>query len=108
MMTDKEQLEWIWKNCKVVHFPGGGDYPLEHVAAANKDSREKIEHCMEFGGGWSAENRWDKVALNAGDSLDPDFDYQVSFDNGKNWVLSSFSVAMGGLLYMRRPKKALV
>jgi len=105
-MTDKEKLEWIWENCKVVYFPGKGDYPLEHVKSSNKDLRREIEHCMEFGGGWSAENRWEACSMIAGSSLDPDYEYQVSLNGGKDWVHCSFSVVVANLLYMRRLKKS--
>jgi rubrerythrin len=31
-------LVWLLANCKVIHWPGGGHYPIEHAPAANKDS----------------------------------------------------------------------
>ena len=43
-LTDKEQLEWLWSNCRIVYFPGHGQYPIEHRPFANKDSRDIIEH----------------------------------------------------------------
>jgi hypothetical protein len=27
---------WIVANCKIIHWPGGGHYPIEHAPAANK------------------------------------------------------------------------
>ena len=47
-MTDKEQLEWLWSNCRIVYFPtnGVGVYPIEHQPFAHKDSRDMIEQHM--------------------------------------------------------------
>lgn len=50
-MTDetaqiRQQLEWLWANCKIVAWPDGGEYPLEHNLAANKDMRVAIEAVM--------------------------------------------------------------
>lgn len=40
------QLEWLWANCRIVHYPGGLEYPLEHTEAAQKRMRVMIENCM--------------------------------------------------------------
>lgn len=37
------ELEWVWNNCKIVFFPEGGAYPIEHNPNADKDSRILIE-----------------------------------------------------------------
>lgn len=40
----REQLEWLWSNCKIVHWPKRqGAYPIEHAPAANKCGRWLIE-----------------------------------------------------------------
>lgn len=31
-------LEWLLANCKIIHWPGGGHYPIEHAPAAKKES----------------------------------------------------------------------
>lgn len=31
-------LEWLLANCKIIHCPGGGHYPIEHAPAAKKDA----------------------------------------------------------------------
>ena len=49
MKTHKEQLEWMWKNCKIVLYDVGGDYPIEHNLNAGKDSRRFIEEEMDSG-----------------------------------------------------------
>lgn len=40
------QLDWLWANCRIIHWPETGEYPFEHNPRANKDSRESIESCM--------------------------------------------------------------
>lgn len=39
----KSQLEWLWKNCRIVYFPKDEGYPIEHVPYLNKDMRSVIE-----------------------------------------------------------------
>jgi hypothetical protein len=40
---EAQQLEWLWKNCKIVFHPADGSYPIEHNPHAQKDSRALIE-----------------------------------------------------------------
>ena len=37
------QLEWLWKNCRIVYYPKDEGYPIEHTLAAEKDMRSVIE-----------------------------------------------------------------
>jgi hypothetical protein len=46
-MKPEEMLEWLWANCKIVYWPSGGQYPVEHDLAAHKDMRTTIEHYAE-------------------------------------------------------------
>lgn len=40
----RQQLEWLWSNCKIIYWPKRqGVYPIEHAPAANKDGRWLIE-----------------------------------------------------------------
>lgn len=39
------ELEWLWKNCRIIYFPPGL-YPVEHNPHANKLSRDFIESFM--------------------------------------------------------------
>lgn len=40
---DTERLDWLFENCKIIHWPGGGHYPIEHSPACNKDGRGLLE-----------------------------------------------------------------
>lgn len=40
------QLDWLWANCRILHWPETSEYPFEHNPRANKDSREFIESVM--------------------------------------------------------------
>jgi hypothetical protein len=42
----KEFLAWILQNCKIIHWPGGGHYPIEHAPAANKDGVMLLQMAM--------------------------------------------------------------
>lgn len=44
----RQQLEWLWANCKIVAWPGGDDYPIEHNPHALKDNRALIEALMPY------------------------------------------------------------
>lgn len=46
-MSDKEQLEWLWANCKIVYWPRNDGYPIEHNPYAKKYARNLIEQEME-------------------------------------------------------------
>jgi hypothetical protein len=37
---------WIVANCKIIHWPGGGHYPIEHAPAANKDGIPHLKAAM--------------------------------------------------------------
>lgn len=44
----REQIEWLWANCKIVYWPrSANEYPIEHNPYANKDSRQLIEERMK-------------------------------------------------------------
>lgn len=45
-LSDKEQLEWLWANCRIIYYPMDGRYPFEHTSNVNKDMREFIEKEM--------------------------------------------------------------
>lgn len=40
------QLEWIFANCRIIYFPPGNEYPVEHSMLANKDMRAELEKYM--------------------------------------------------------------
>lgn len=39
----RDQLEWLWANCKIVYWPKDDRYPIEHNPHARKYSRDTIE-----------------------------------------------------------------
>jgi len=49
LLSADEQLEWLWRNCKIVYWPEFPEYPLEHAPQANKNAREFIEAEMMKG-----------------------------------------------------------
>ena len=47
LRKDKERLDWIFENCKIVHFPDNGEYPIEHNQSHGKKSRELFEKAID-------------------------------------------------------------
>lgn len=50
MEKTKQQLEWIWANCRIIYFPPDpNEYPLEHTTMTpfKKDLRYRIEFHMK-------------------------------------------------------------
>ena len=45
----KSQLEWLWKNCRIICYPKDGGYPIEHTHRSGKIMREVIEMEMRKG-----------------------------------------------------------
>lgn len=39
-------LQWLLANCKIIHWPDNGHYPIEHSTAANKDSALFLKMAM--------------------------------------------------------------
>lgn len=39
----RAELDWLYANCKIIHWPADGSYQIEHTMAANKDSRMYLE-----------------------------------------------------------------
>ena len=39
----QSQLEWLWKNCKIVYYPKPGGCWVEHDLSLGKDMRSGIE-----------------------------------------------------------------
>lgn len=46
LMTDKQQLEWLWSNCNIVCWTGEDSYAVEHNPNAKKSTRGFIERVM--------------------------------------------------------------
>lgn len=46
-------LNWLLANCKIIHWPGGGHYPIEHAPAANKDGVMLLKMAMNKEGMYS-------------------------------------------------------
>ncbi len=42
----ESEIEWLWKNCQIIHWPEDGEYPIEHNPYANKNSRDIIQSLM--------------------------------------------------------------
>jgi len=61
-----KQLEWLWRRCKIIVFPGGMEYPIEHAPLANKNRREHIEALMfkEIQEIQEAENESKRASIN--------------------------------------------
>lgn len=43
-----EFFNWLKQNAKIIHWPGGGGYPIEHAPFAKKDAMELLRNA------WSA------------------------------------------------------
>lgn len=64
LLSDKEQLEWLWNNCRITYYSGFPEYPIEHAPHAKKDGRMYIEQKMK-----SKESRNTETAHNEGVDL---------------------------------------
>ena len=47
LLSDKEQLEWLWKNCRITYYPNFPTCQIEHSPHAKKDCRAFIENEMK-------------------------------------------------------------
>ena len=47
ILSEKDQLKWIWENCSVVFYPNDGSYPVEHNKKAGKNNKNLIESYMQ-------------------------------------------------------------
>lgn len=65
-MTDKEQLEWLWKNCRII-YREDMEYPINHDPG-HSDMRWLIEAAMMSGMDKQKDNRVDNRGDNHEDN----------------------------------------
>lgn len=42
----RDELDWLFANCRIVYYGPAPDYPIEHAPGAHKNHREDIERIM--------------------------------------------------------------